>query len=282
MKDAVRKLTFGYSPCPNDTFIFYGLAHAKVKSADLKFLVDLKDVETLNSSAIEAIYDLTKISIHAISHVCDNYVLLKSGGAMGKGCGPLVVSAKQVTPDQLGYTLTAIPGKFTTANLLFQIFTGGTSHVLPMSYDMIMEKVAKGDVPAGVIIHEGRFTYQDYGLKKVMDLGEWWEEKYSLPLPLGGILVKRSLGRKIHGRVNSLIKESLRYSRRNEGEVWQYVKENAQEMSDEVIKRHIELYVNEYSEDFGEEGKEAIYTLLELGARYGFISNVPERIFWDE
>ncbi|HDM75925.1 MAG TPA: 1,4-dihydroxy-6-naphthoate synthase [Deltaproteobacteria bacterium] len=275
-------LTFGFSPCPNDTYIFYALAHGKLDSPDLKFQVDLQDVETLNLRARDVFYDLTKISIHAICHVSRDYVLLNSGGAMGKGCGPLVISGNDIAPHKLRDIPVAIPGKYTTANLLFQIFTDGNPNVVAMPYDTIMEKVARGEIPAGVIIHEGRFTYHLYGLKKVIDLGEWWEEKYSLPLPLGGILMKRTLGNQLHSLAEALIRESLFYSRKHEKEVWQYVKEHAQEMSDDVIKQHIDLYVNEYSEHFGESGRKAIFTLLELGTGQGFLPEVTENIFWDQ
>ena len=275
-------LTFGFSPCPNDTYIFYALAHGKLDSPDVKFQVDLQDVETLNLRARDVFYDLTKISIHAICHVFRDYVLLNSGGAMGKGCGPLVISGNDIAPHKLHDIPVAIPGKYTTANLLFQIFTDGNPNVVAMPYDTIMEKVARGEIPAGVIIHEGRFTYHLYGLKKVIDLGEWWEEKYSLPLPLGGILMKRTLGNQLHSLAEALIRESLLYSRRHEEEVWQYVKEHAQEMSDDVIKQHIDLYVNEYSEHFGESGRKAIFTLLELGTGQGFLPEVTENIFWDQ
>ena len=274
-------LTFGFSPCPNDTYIFYALAHGKLDSPDLKFQVDLQDVETLNLRARDVFYDLTKISIHAICHVSRDYVLLNSGGAMGKGCGPLVISVNEIAPHKLRDIPVAIPGKYTTANLLFQIFTDGNPNVVAMPYDTIMENVARGKIPAGVIIHEGRFTYHLYGLKKVIDLGEWWEEKYSLPLPLGGILMKRTLGDQLHSLAEALIRESLFYSRKHEEEVWQYVKEHAQEMSDDVIKQHIDLYVNEYSEHFGESGRKAIFTLLKLGAGLGFLPDVKENIFWD-
>ncbi len=277
-----RTMTFGYSPCPNDTYLFYGLSHGKLDATTIDFKVELHDVETLNLKAREGYFDLTKISIHAISHVSKEYVLLNSGGAMGKGCGPLIVSKEKLDPGNLSDTPVAIPGKFTTANLLFQIFTGGNPNVVPMPYDTIMERVASGEIPAGVIIHEGRFTYHLYGLQKVMDIGEWWEEEFSLPLPLGGILIKRQLGEEFHLSAEECIKKSLLYSKEHESEVWNYVKENAREMSDEVIRSHIDLYVNEFSEDFGTVGRKAIYNLLELGARYGFLPEIKENIFWDE
>ena len=277
-----KTLTFGFSPCPNDTYMFYALAHSRVDDSHFDFAVDLQDVETLNKRANDAYYDLTKVSIHAVAHLSRHYVLLNSGGAMGMGCGPLVVSSRNLSPSDLTCTLTAIPGKFTTANLLYQLFTGGNSRVLPMTYDTIMEKVTSGEVPAGVIIHEGRFTYHLHGLRKVVDLGEWWEKEYGLPLPLGGILMKKSFGRDAHKRVESLIRQSIRYARSHEKKVWKYVKKNAQEMSDDVIKKHIELYVNDYSEDFGPTGRKAIVTLLEVGAEAGILPKVPGPIFQDD
>lgn len=272
-------LTFGFSPCPNDTFIFYALSHGLVADRGLEFRTDLQDVETLNLRAKSLSYDLTKISVHAIAHLARDYMLLETGGAMGEGCGPLVVSAEKISPEDLCKIQVAIPGKYTTANLLFQIFTGGNSHVIPVPYDQIMSHVVEKKVAAGVIIHEGRFTYESYGLNKVIDLGEWWESVFSLPLPLGGILMKRIHGVRLAMKVEAMIRESLRYSKKHQDKAWPYIKENAQEMEDEVIKNHIELYVNEFSEGFGPLGRKAILTLLDLGAKQGLLPEVSMNLF---
>ncbi len=275
------QLRFGFSPCPNDTFMFYALAHKKVFLPKIEFLVDLQDVESLNRLAATSYYDLTKVSIHAIAHLSKEYCLLDSGGAMGRGCGPLVLARSAFAEKKLPKAKVAIPGKYTTANLLLQLFTGGCVDVVPMPYDQIMESISRGEVDAGVIIHEGRFTYRERGLKKILDLGEWWEGRYYLPLPLGGILMKRDLIGEFREEVENLIRESISYAKKHRDEVWHYVKSNAQEMAEDVIGKHIGLYVNEYSERFGEKGRRAIVKLLDLGAKLGFVPRAEGDIFGD-
>ena len=257
-----QKLTIGYSPCPNDTFIFYALVHGKVKVPGITFRERLEDVETLNQLAIGGTLDITKISYHALGHLRDQYALLRSGGALGRGCGPLVVARPGVKLEDLGRGTVAIPGKLTTAWLLLRLYDPALTRVVAMPFERIMPAVADGAVTAGLIIHESRFTYPQYGLEKLLDLGEWWERYSGLPLPLGGILGKRQLGTDVLLRVEEAIRESLRYARSHPGEVLDYGKKHSQEMDASVMRRHIDLYVNDLSLDLGVEGSAAVRRLF--------------------
>ncbi|MFZ2411266.1 MAG: 1,4-dihydroxy-6-naphthoate synthase, partial [Candidatus Methanoperedens sp.] len=238
------KFTIGYSPCPNDTFIFYALTHKKLKS-DMEFSEILRDVETLNRMALHKELDITKTSFHAFGFLRDDYCLLHSGSALGRGCGPLLV-AKASVPD-LARSKIAIPGKMTTAYLLLQLFAPGIKNIVEMPFDRIMNAVSLGIVDAGLIIHEGRFTYPNYNLMKLIDLGEWWEEETGLPIPLGGILARRDLGAEVIREIDRTIKESVEYAFKNRAETRDYIKSNAQELDDDVIDQHIRLYVNDYT-----------------------------------
>jgi len=264
-----QKLTIGYSPCPNDTFIFYALVHGKVKVPGITFRERLEDVETLNQLAIGGTLDITKISYHALGHLRDQYALLRSGGALGRGCGPLVVARPGVKLEDLGRGTVAIPGKLTTAWLLLRLYDPALTRVVAMPFERIMPAVADGAVTAGLIIHESRFTYPQYGLEKLLDLGEWWERYSGLPLPLGGILGKRQLGTDVLLRVEEAIRESLRYARSHPGEVLDYGKKHSQEMDASVMRRHIDLYVNDLSLDLGVEGSAAVRRLFAEAERRG-------------
>lgn len=266
-----RQLSLGYSPCPNDTFIFYGLTHSKLNN--LAFTVEerLEDVETLNQLALDGSLDLTKISYHALGLLRDDYALLQSGGALGRGCGPLVVSTKQTSMDNLRGKRIAIPGKLTTANLLLQLYGEGFDDLLILPFDQIMPALQSGQVEAGVIIHESRFTYQQLGFHEVQDLGVWWEGETGLPIPLGGILAKRSLGGETIRQADRAIRQSLEYAYANPEEPRAYIKQHAQELDDAVINSHIELYVNDFSLDLGEEGIRAVETLLKRAEERGLI-----------
>ncbi|MEK7331839.1 MAG: 1,4-dihydroxy-6-naphthoate synthase, partial [Nitrospirota bacterium] len=191
----MKTLSLGYSPCPNDTFIFYALVHGKIDTGDLQFKEILLDVETLNRSAIKGELDITKVSYNAFGNLRDDYCLLRSGGALGRGCGPLVVSKRNYSMKDLKGKRIAIPGELTTAYLLLQLYDPDLKkNIKVMPFNMVMDAVKKGEVDAGLIIHESRFTYKAYGLKKVIDLGEWWEKETGLPIPLGCIIAKRSMG----------------------------------------------------------------------------------------
>jgi 1,4-dihydroxy-6-naphthoate synthase len=264
-------LTVGYSPCPNDCFLFFALAHGLVDSEPLE--VRLADIEELNRQALDAVLDVTKLSFHAYAMVAHRYVMLPSGGALGKGVGPLIVSREPLA-DLRGKTV-AVPGGLTTANLLLRLYQGDGLHQRELRYDLIMPAVAAGRVDAGLIIHESRFTYADHGLIRHLDLGEWWERTTGKLLPLGGMAARRSLGPERLARLDAAIRESLDYAYRDPEHVEPYVAEHAQELSRDVRQRHIDLYVNRYSRDLGREGREAIGELFERAKERGIIEQVP-------
>jgi len=277
-----HRLKLGYSPCPNDTFIFYALAHRRIDLDALRFTVSLADVEVLNHQAGNRLLDVTKVSVHAVLHLLDHYWLLGSGGAIGRGCGPLVVARQPIPADDLRDKTVAVPGAMTTAHLLLGLTGLHRGKCVVMPFDRIMPAVAQGEVDAGVIIHEGRFTYGSFGLNLVLDLGSWWEKTTGLPLPLGGILIRRDLGRDLARRVEALIRSSLAFSRRFPEEAWPYIRENAREMEDEVMRRHIEMFVNEFSLDAGVEGKAAVRYMLKAASEYRNLAVPAMPLFWDD
>lgn len=258
------KLTLGFSPCPNDTFIFDALVNNKIDTEGLEFETILEDVETLNQWALQGKLDITKLSFPAFFQSLDNYVLLNSGSALGKGAGPLLISKYKAADTK--YEITdqsiAIPGVNTTANLLLSFAFPTATNKRPMIFSAIEDAVAKEETDLGVIIHENRFTYQQKGLYKIMDLGKHWEEKMKAPVPLGGIAINQSIKRSIALKVNELIRKSLEYAFSNYPLITGYVKQHSQEMSEEVMRQHIDLYVNNYSLSLGAEGKEAINALF--------------------
>lgn len=258
----MQQLTLGYSPCPNDTFIFYGLIHGRISCPGISFKERLEDVETLNTLALAGELDLTKISYHAFGHLRKDYCLLRSGGALGRSCGPLLVAKQATDMEQLRGKRIAIPGQLTTANLLLQLYGEGYENLLILPFHEIMAAVISGQADAGVIIHESRFTFQQHGLKQVLDLGQWWEEESGGPIPLGGILAKRSLGAKLIQQLDSSLRASVAYAFANPAEPQTYIKRHAQELEDRVIREHIGLYVNNFSLDLGNEGIQAIETLF--------------------
>ncbi len=256
--------TLGFSPCPNDTFIFDGLVNKKIDTGDFTFTVQLEDVETLNEMAKNEVLDFTKISYGVLPLVAEKYKVLNSGSALGKGVGPLLISKKPVDfKDVEKYTI-AIPGENTTAHLLFSLAFPNAKNKVFKRYDEIENSVLNSEDILGVIIHENRFTYMEKGLHKIVDLGNFWEEKTSLPIPLGGIVGKRTLDEKILMQVDSLIKKSIEYSYSNYPLITDYIKQHSQEMEEEVMKKHIDLYVNNYSLDLGKEGKNAIKKFMEI------------------
>ena len=279
----MKSLTLGYSPCPNDTFIFYALIHDKIDTKNLKFKETLLDVETLNQKALHTELDLTKISYHAFGHMRKNYCLLRAGGALGRGCGPLVIAKNEYAMEELRGKKIAIPGKLTTAYLLLQLYNPDfrlqTSDLLVMPFNKIMDSIVNEEVDAGLIIHESRFTYPSYGLKQIIDLGEWWEKQTGHPIPLGGIAAKRSLGEGLNKKINKTIKSSIEYAFSNRSEPMDYIKKHSQELSDEVINQHINLYVNNYSLDVGQDGEKAVIALLSRAEEAGIIPKVKQEIF---
>jgi 1,4-dihydroxy-6-naphthoate synthase len=262
MEYMTRTLSLGYSPCPNDTFIFYGLIHGKVRVPGIEFREQLEDVETLNNMALDGKLDITKSSYHALGYLREQYALLRSGGALGRGCGPLVVARPGTRLPDLRHGIVAIPGKLTTAYLLLRMFDPSIVDIRVMTFDRIMDAVTRRRVDAGLIIHESRFTYPLFHLEKLLDLGEWWERYSGLPIPLGGILGKRTLGRDLLLQVETGIRESLRYAWVHTDEVLQYCKQHSQVMDESVMKNHIELYVNDYTLDLGDEGLKAVRKLF--------------------
>jgi len=273
-----RTLSLGYSPCPNDTFIFYALTHSKLADIGFSIRERLEDVETLNQLALAGALDLTKISYHALGHLRDEYCLLRSGGALGRGCGPLVVATRPVDMAGLKGKKIAIPGKLTTANLLLQLYGAGFDNLLIMPFDNIMPALQSGDADAGVIIHESRFTYQKLGFHEVLDLGAWWEQETGLPIPLGGILAKRSLGIEMIRSVDAAIRRSLEYAYAHPAEPRSYIKAHAQELEDTVIDSHIGLYVNDFSLDLGNEGIKAIEALFARAEERGIIPGCNKKL----
>lgn len=266
-----KELTLGFSPCPNDTFMFYPLVHGLVDTDGLSYRERLEDVETLNRLALTGELDVSKVSYHALGHIRDDYALLHAGSALGRGCGPLLVAADNIDPTDLRGRTIAVPGRYTTAKLLLRLFDPGLDKFIVMPFNEIMDAVLKGNVDAGLIIHESRFTYQGFGLHKLLDLGEWWEGETGLPIPLGGIVARRSLGAETITAVERALKAGVGYARSHPDEAARYIGEHAQEMSPEVCAAHIGLYVNDFSNDLGEEGIRAITCLLQRAEGAGLI-----------
>jgi 1,4-dihydroxy-6-naphthoate synthase len=276
------KLTIGYSPCPNDCFIFDALIHGKIDTEGLQFEVLLEDVETLNKKALKGELDITKLSYHAFAYVLENYILLRSGSALGFNCGPLLIQdARRTMKDLNSNSKIAIPGKLTTANLLLSIAYPNLTNKVEYLFSDIENAVLSGEVDAGLIIHENRFTYQDRGLKKIMDLGEFWDSLIHAPIPLGGIVIKRNLSNDLQQKVNRLIKKSVGYAFENPESSMAYVKEHAQEMSVEVMKKHIALYVNDFSIDLGETGINAVQLLFNKAKELNLFKFNNEKIVID-
>jgi 1,4-dihydroxy-6-naphthoate synthase len=263
----MNNFTLGFSPCPNDTFIFDALVNNKIDTGDFKFKVQLEDVETLNEMAKKEILDFTKISYGVLPLVADKYKVLNSGSALGKGVGPLLISQKPVDAADVEKYKIAIPGENTTAHLLFSLAYPNAKNKVFKRYDEIENAVLASDNVLGVIIHENRFTYMDKGLHKIIDLGNFWEEKTSFPIPLGGIVGKRSIDEKTMMQVDALIKESMEYAFENYPLITDYVKQHSQEMEVEVMKKHIDLYVNKFSINLGAEGRNAIQQFMEIYRR---------------
>jgi 1,4-dihydroxy-6-naphthoate synthase len=269
----VKRLTLGFSPCPNDTFAFHALVHGLIELPGLAFTPRIEDVETLNRLAREGALDVTKVSYGALPHLLGSYRLLRSGGALGSGCGPLIVARAPLDPDRLLSATIAIPGRLTTAHLLLRLFAPGMRPGVEMPYDRIMPAVAAGEVDAGVIIHESRFTYPAHGLVSVLDLGEWWETATGTPIPLGAVVARRDLGDDA-ATVERVIRASVEHAFRSPQASADYVRRHAREVSPDVTRRHIALYVNDYSADLGSAGELAVRELLARAAAAGLIPQV--------
>ena len=273
------KLSLGFSPCPNDTFIFEALVHGRVDTEGVSFDWFLADVEELNRRAMEGSVDVTKMSFHAYALAAANYLILDSGSALGHNNGPLVVSRRKIYPDELENALIAIPGRYTTANLLFSIFWPEASRKREYIFSDIPEAVMSGEVDAGLIIHETRFTYLSLGLKKVADTGEYWEKMTGMPVPLGGIVTHRHVNEDIAAKVSRAIRRSIGYAWADPSASVDFIKRNAREIDSAVTKEHISLYVNDFSLSLGQDGKTAIERLYSVARERKVIGDMPERIF---
>ncbi|HTI91030.1 MAG TPA: 1,4-dihydroxy-6-naphthoate synthase [Puia sp.] len=256
------RFTLGFSPCPNDTFIFDALVNKKIDTEGLDFEVFLEDVQTLNQWAMQGKLDISKISYGVLPLVLHQYRLLEAGGALGKGVGPLLISREPRPLTTINTSTIAIPGQQTTAHLLFSLAFPEAKQKEFMVFSDIEDAVLSGKVDCGVIIHENRFTYQQKGLTKLMDLGEFWEKETGAPIPLGGIVFREDLDQALSKKVNALIRKSLEYAFSHYPALSDYVKAHAQEMDESVMRQHIDLYVNNYSLSLGNEGEKAIQTLL--------------------
>lgn len=275
-------ITLGFSPCPNDCFIFDAMLHGKIDTEGLEFKVYMEDVETLNQKAFKGELDVTKLSYHAYAHLVKTYQLLNAGSALGNNCGPLLISKSDnishLTSD-ISHLKIAIPGKYTTANFLLSLAFPEAKNKVEMVFSEIEDAVLSGKVDAGLIIHENRFTYEQKGLKKIIDLGEYWETLAKAPIPLGGIVIKRSFPEEVKKKFDRVLRKSVEYAFANPKSSLNFVKANAQEMSEEVMYKHIDLYVNKYSVDLGAEGKRAVKLLFDKAQELGVINKIEEEIF---
>jgi 1,4-dihydroxy-6-naphthoate synthase len=277
-----QPLTLAYSPCPNDTFIFTPWVEGRIAGAPA-VVERYEDIDVLNRMAQASEADIVKVSFHAFGHFRDEYCLLRSGGALGRGCGPLVVARAGMSADALARSTVAIPGRLTTAALLLRLFVPALpdSLIRVMPFDRILAAVRDGDVDAGLIIHESRFTYQRYGLTQVVDLGEWWEQTTGHAIPLGGIAMRRSFGDAMIRRVERAIADSVAFSYAHTDLVWPTVRRHAQEMEDDVMRQHIDLYVNEFTRDYGVTGEAAIRHLLATAESLSIIPPTNQPLFVD-
>ncbi|MDX1776428.1 MAG: 1,4-dihydroxy-6-naphthoate synthase [Desulfobulbales bacterium] len=274
----MKRLSLGFSPCPNDTFIFCALVNGRITldGWGLQPAV-LEDVETLNAWAMQGRLDITKLSFHALGHVLDDYILLDSGAAIGRGCGPLLVGRRKVDSAAFAGMTVAVPGKYTTAAMLLQLYGPVWQNVVILRFDEIMPAVASGRVDCGVIIHESRFTYRSYGLELIVDLGAWWEEMSGHPIPLGGIAARRSLGREIIVKIDRAVRASIQWAHHNDKLCRPYIKKYSQELDESVINEHIGLYVNSFSENMGGEGIAAVEYFLKKGIEAGLFAETRQK-----
>jgi 1,4-dihydroxy-6-naphthoate synthase len=279
-----KKYDLAYSSCPNDTFIFKGIARGLVNTRGMDFNIVLEDVETLNQKAARGVYDITKLSFAALGNLLDTYALLRTGAALGMGCGPLIISLPDQTLSDKSRQVIAVPGMGTTAYHLFRFymedrFPRTQTTIIPMPFERIMPAVMEKRADFGVIIHEGRFVYQNMGLVMQADLGQWWEDKTFLPIPLGCIAVKRTMDPQKALAIQTLIGESIHHGFLHPTAGDSYIREYAQEMAADVIQQHITLYVNEYSKDIGDRGTTAVSTFFEYAAKAGLMKKSSYPLF---
>lgn len=279
------KLSLGFSPCPNDTFIFDALIHHKIDTEGLEFEVFFDDVETLNQKALNGALDITKLSFHAFAHVADRYALLDAGSALGFGVGPLLICKNEdlVNSPELNAgdsaLRVAIPGELTTANFLLGIAYPNLQQKQVMVFSEIQDALLNETIDLGLIIHENRFTYMEKGLHKIVDLGSYWEKLTGCAIPLGGIVINRNLDHAVQLKVNRLIRKSVEFAFENPGSGTAFIASHAQEMDEEVMYKHIELYVNKYSINLGDEGRKAIDLLFEMAHEKGIIPELTKDLY---
>ena len=275
-------LSLGFSPCPNDTFIFDAMLHGRIDTEGLDFEVFMEDVEALNRRAFAGEIAVTKLSYHAFAHLTHQYALLHSGSALGNNCGPLLVARTAMTDQQINAAAIAIPGKMTTANLLLSLAYPQALDKRETLFSAIEDAVLEGHVDAGLIIHENRFTYMQKGLVKLIDLGEYWETSTGLPIPLGGIVVRRDIPAAIQQKINRVLRRSVEYAFTHPAEVMPFVRQHAQSMEDSVMQAHIDLYVTKYTVDLGEKGRDAVQHMFRIALEKGVISTYEKNIFINE
>ena len=275
------KLSLAFSPCPNDCFVFDAIVNRRIDREGLEFSTRLADVEALNNATLAGDIDVAKLSCHAYAYCTADYVLLDAGGALGRGCGPLLISKRRISPEEVaaGNLRIVIPGKYTTANFLLSLAFPRAQNKTELVFSAIEAALLDGTYDAGVIIHENRFTYEAKGLKKIIDLGEFWERETGAPIPLGGIVIRRALPDDIKQTVNRVLRRSVEYAFAHREASLPFVREHAQEMSEEVMYKHIDLYVNEYSVDLGPEGRRAVELLFDKARRSGIIPPPAESLF---
>jgi 1,4-dihydroxy-6-naphthoate synthase len=273
------RLTLGFSPCPNDTFIFDAMVHGRIDTEGLEFDYFLTDVEELNRKALNSEVDITKLSYHAYAYTAQNYLILDAGSALGHRNGPLLISKHRISISELPQLRIAIPGKYTTANLLFSIAWPEIVNKKEYLFSKIENALLNDEVDAGLIIHETRFTYFKKGLHKLADMGEYWETLTGLPIPLGAIVIKRDIPEDVALKVNRIVRRSLESAYRDSFAPYDFVAANAREMDSTVMNNHIKMFVNEYSINLGIKGKEAIVELYRIAGEKGVIPSLPERIF---
>ena len=272
-------LTLGFSPCPNDTFIFDAMIHGKIDTEGLSFEVLMADVEELNQKAFDKTLDITKLSYHAFAYLLEDYALLDAGSALGNNCGPLLIAKRALTEQEINAATIAIPGKYTTANFLLSLAYPQAQNKKEFLFSEIEDALLNDEAEAGLIIHENRFTYREKGLQKIIDLGEYWERTTQKPIPLGGIVVKKTLPLEIQQKINRVMQRSVRFAMDFPEQSKNFVRQHAQEMEEEVMYKHIQLYVNEYTENLGQTGRQAIERLFEMARNRHIIFNKHSKIF---
>lgn len=276
----LRTITIAHSPDSDDAFMFYGLATSKLETEGLKFEHTLKDIQSLNEDARKGVFDVTAISFHAYAYVADNYTLLPHGASIGDNYGPIVVSNEPAEPEEIGKMKIAVPGELTTAYLCLRIFNRDFEHVV-VPFDQIIDFVKEGKADAGLLIHEGQLFYNQMGLHKVLDLGEWWHEKTGLPLPMGGNAIRRDLGKDLMRQVSQHLHESIIYSMENREDALAYAMQFARDMQPELADRFVAMWVNDLTLDYGDRGREAVKRLLAEGHKAGIIPHKAKVDFVD-